>query len=164
MKQCINTVSKLSIFLVFIFALGTSYSCKKPQYDVIPYVNVNFRLNLMDSEFLPLQAPANYILVDASTNNLGYAASGYDGNGIIVYRASMDEFFAFDRTCPHDYALDNSSVAIDTITGEFYVKCPKCGSEYVLPSFGSPTKDGPSKYPLKNYRTNFDGQYVHVYN
>ncbi len=150
--------------MVFIFALGTSYSCKKPQYDVIPYVYVNFTLNLMDPEFQPLLAPGNYILVDASTNRLGYTAAGYDGNGIIVYRASMDEFFAYDRTCPHDYALDNSSIAVDTISSYIYVKCPECESEYALPNFGSPTKDGPSKYPLKNYRTNFDGQYVHVYN
>ena len=163
MTQAIKSVSKLSIFLVFFFALGTSYSCRKPQYDVIPYVLVDFRLDLLDPEFLPLQAPANYILVDANTNRIGLYAAGYDNNGIIVYRASMDEFFAFDRTCPHEYALDNTSVAVDTISGEFYVKCPDCGSEYVLPSFGTPSL-GPSKYPLKNYRTSFDGRFVHVYN
>lgn len=164
MKPYINIVSKLSIFLVLIFLLGISYSCKKPRGDVIPYVYVNFTLDLLDPEFLPLAAPANYVLVDANTNLIGIYGAGYDGNGIIVYRASMDEFYAFDRTCPHDYAISNTSIAVDTIYGEFYVKCPLCESEYVLPSFGNPTKDGPSKYPLKNYRTTFDGRFVHVYN
>lgn len=155
--------SKLRFFLILIILVILIDSCKKSELDVIPSVLVDFTLDLNDPEFLSLAAITNYVLVDATTNNNGIYSAGYDGNGIIVYRAGLDEFFAFDRTCPHDYALNGTSVAVDTVTNENFVICPICDSKYILPSFGSPS-EGPSKYPLKIYRTSFDGRFVRVYN
>ena len=158
-----HIVSKLRFFLVLVLLASLIDSCKKSELDVIPDVYTDFYINLTDPQFFSLNAITNYILVDEFTNNFGSRAAGFDRNGIIVYRAGLDEFFAFDRTCPHDYALDRTSVAVDTVTNEYYVICPTCDSKYVLPSFGSPS-EGPSKYPLKIYNTSFNGTTVRVYN
>jgi nitrite reductase/ring-hydroxylating ferredoxin subunit len=154
-------VSKLRIFLLICILSLFHISCNKEENDVIPDVLVDFYIDLNDPEFFSLNAIGNYVLVNSSTNNLGYKASGYDNNGIIIYRAQDDEFIALDRTCPHDYVLDGTSVAVD-VDG-IYAECPLCNSTYALPSYGTPTS-GPSKYPLKMYRTSLNGQFVHVTN
>ncbi len=160
----LNDISpKLRIFLILILLLAGFDSCKKSEIDVIPDVYVDFYIDLNDPEFISLNAITNYVLIDEFTNNYGYRSAGYDKNGIILYRAGLDEFFAFDRTCPHDYANNGLSVAVDTVSNEIFVVCPECNSKYVLPSFGSPT-EGPSRYPLKIYKTSFDGSNVRVYN
>ncbi|MGM0463492.1 MAG: Rieske (2Fe-2S) protein [Bacteroidota bacterium] len=153
--------SKLSIFLLICIVSLSLSSCKKQKNDVIPDVTVDFYIDLTDPEFFDLNAIGNHVLVNYNTNNLGYKASGYDNNGIIVYRSQTDEFIALDRTCPHDYVLDGTSIAVN-VDG-IYAECPLCKSTYALPSFGTPTS-GPSKYPLKMYRTSFTGQFVHVTN
>ena len=136
-------------------------SCTKDELDVIPDVIIDFYIDLTDPLFFDLNAIANHVLIDRNTNNWGYTAAGFDDNGIIVYRAQADEFMAYDRTCPYDYAVKGSSIQVD-VDG-IYAVCPECDSHFALPSFGSPTS-GPSNYPLKLYKTSFTGQFVHVYN
>ena len=71
------------------------------------------------------------ILSNASTNNWGSSAAGYDGNGIIVLQM-VDEFYAYDRTCPHDYAVNGLSIKVNI---DFTIAvCPKCGTTYALVS------------------------------
>ncbi|HCC71111.1 MAG TPA: hypothetical protein DEQ09_08185 [Bacteroidales bacterium] len=153
--------SKLRIFsLICIFSLFHN-SCNKENNDVIPDVLVDFYIDLNDPEFFELNAIGNHVLINSSTNNMGIKAAGYDDNGIIVYRSQVDEFIALDRTCPYDYVLDGSSIAVN-VDG-IYAECPVCNSTYALPSFGTPIS-GPSKYPLKMYRTSFTGRFVHVTN
>ncbi len=151
----------LSIFFLICIISLFHTSCNKEANDVIPDVLVDFYIDLNDPEFFALNAIGNHVLINSSTNNFGYKASGYDDNGIIVYRAQADEFIALDRTCPHDYVLDGSSIAVN-VDG-IYAECPVCKSTFALPSFGTPTS-GPSKYPLKMYRASFTGQFVHVTN
>jgi nitrite reductase/ring-hydroxylating ferredoxin subunit len=151
---------KLQIFLLLlVFAFITS-SCKKSKYDVIPDVYIDFYLDLNDPEFFNLGALGNSVLVNANTNNLGEPAAGYNGNGIIIY-SGPDEFYAYDRTCPHDFVTSGLSIKVN-VDG-IYAQCPKCGTKYALPANGTPSS-GPGRYPLKNYKTSFTGQYIHVWN
>ena len=48
-------------------------------------------------------------------------------------------------------------------TFSIYAICPKCGTKYALSAGGTPAS-GIGRYPLKNYRTSFDGRYVSVWN
>lgn len=153
--------SKLKIFYLIILILGITFSCNKDEYDVIPDVLVDFYIDLNDPEFFDLTVETGYALISSSTNNLGIYASGFDDNGIIIYHALADEFMAYDRTCPHDYKVNSKSTAVD-VNG-VYAECPVCKSTWALPSFGAPSS-GPSKYPLKTYRTSFDGRFIHVFN
>ena len=138
----------------------TLSSCNKNRNDVIPDVYVNFILNLDDPQFVTLNAMGGSDTVDAHTNNWGSEAAGFNGNGIIIYRGP-DEFYAYDRTCPHDYAVNGLSIKVNI---DFTLAvCPKCGTSYALAAFGTPAS-GIGRYPLKNYRTSFDGRFVRVWN
>jgi len=147
--------------IIFFLITGVLLSCSKEKNDVIPDVYVDFSISLNDPLFFDLNAPGNSVTVNHLTNNMGISAAGYDYNGIIIYRADMTQFYAYDRTCPHDYAVNNISVKVN-IDGIFAV-CPNCGTRYALPAGGNPGS-GIGKYPLKNYKTSFDGTYVHVWN
>jgi nitrite reductase/ring-hydroxylating ferredoxin subunit len=151
--------SKIAVFIfAIVYAIAAS-SCTKAKNDVIPDVYVNFTIDLADPEFVNLTAIGSDT-VDARTNNWGSGAAGFDGNGIIVFNGG-DAFYAFDRTCPHDYAIDGTSVKVNV---DFTIAvCPRCGTTYSLSASGTPAS-GVGRYPLKNYRTSFDGRFVTVWN
>ena len=109
-----------------MYLLVTLSSCNKKN-DVIPDVYVDFYIDLNDPQFIDLNAMGGSVTVDARTNNLGLEAAGYDGNGIIIYRGP-DEFYAYDRTCPHDYAVNDLSIKINL---DFTLAvCPQCSTTY----------------------------------
>jgi nitrite reductase/ring-hydroxylating ferredoxin subunit len=161
-NSIVTTISKIIFFLIAVTFTFTSGSCNKKN-DVIPDVYVDFTLNLSDPEFVDLNAIGGSVAVDARTNNWGSSAAGYAGNGIIISRG-VDEFYAYDRTCPHDFSLNASSIKVNIDkTGFAKAVCPKCGTSYELLSFGTPAS-GVGKYPLKNYKTSTYGNSVRVWN
>lgn len=162
LNERMMTYSKIKIFFIIISIGLLSVTCNRKN-DVIPDVDVDFTLYLTDPQFVELNAIGGAVTISSSTNNWGRLAAGYTGNGIIVARG-VDEFYAYDRTCPHDYALDGSSVKINIDPSGFAkAVCPKCGTTYELISFGTPAS-GVGRYPLKNYRTSFNGASVRVWN
>ncbi|MBK7712661.1 MAG: hypothetical protein IPJ37_18155 [Bacteroidales bacterium] len=154
-----NSRSKIGFFLFTITLALLLLSCNKAKNDVIPDVYVNFTLDINDPEFISLTAIGSDT-VDANTNNWGNGAAGFNGNGIILYNGG-DDFYAFDRTCPHDYEVNALSVKVKI---DFTIAtCPKCGTVYSLSASGTPAS-GVGRYPLKNYRTSFDGRFLRVWN
>jgi nitrite reductase/ring-hydroxylating ferredoxin subunit len=152
--------SKIILFFIILCLPHFLVSCKKNKNDVIPTVYVYFSISLNDPLFLDLAAPFNHAFIDRNTNNMGQSAGGYDNNGIIVFNGA-DGFYAYDRTCPHDYEVNHKSIKVN-IDGIFAV-CPSCGTKYALTASGSPYS-GVGQYPLKNYRTAFNGLYITVSN
>jgi nitrite reductase/ring-hydroxylating ferredoxin subunit len=159
----VSTNSKVTIFLITVALIALVCSCKKSENDVIPDTYIDFTLDLSDPEFVALNSLGGSVTVNARTNNWGLRAAGFDGNGIIVC-AWVDEFYAYDMTCPHDYINSGLSIKlnIDPLSSMFAI-CPECGTKYALTAGGTPAS-GPGKYPLKNYRTNYDGRFVRVWN
>jgi nitrite reductase/ring-hydroxylating ferredoxin subunit len=155
------TFSRGGLFFIFFISAFALSSCDKAVNDVIPDVYVDFTIDLMDPEFVNLSVIGISDTIDALTNNWGYRSAGYDGNGIIIY-SGPDEYFAYDRTCPHDYEVNSLSIKVKI---DFTVaECPECGTKYALSAYGTPIS-GPGKYPLKNYNTSFDEErYVRVWN
>lgn len=136
-------------------------SCDKTDNDVIPDVYVDFTIDLLDPEFVSLSAIGTSDTIDATTNNWGAKSAGYDGNGIVIY-SGPDEFYAYDRTCPHDYAINNLSIKV--LIDVSVAICPRCGTKYALSVYGTPLS-GVGKYPLKNYKTSLEeDRYVRVWN
>lgn len=153
--------SKIRLFLIIGILFIISSGCHKKS-DIIPDVVVDFTIDINDPRFVQLNAIGESITVNTSTNNERYAG-GYNGSGIIVTRG-VDEFYAYDRTCPHEYSIDKS-VNVVNIDQNAFAKavCPKCKTVYELISFGTPSS-GIGRYPLKNYKTFFDGRYLRVWN
>jgi nitrite reductase/ring-hydroxylating ferredoxin subunit len=156
------SVPKIRFFLLALALTASICACNKKN-DVIPDEYIDFVIDIMDPQFVNLNSIGESDTINARTNNLGSVAAGYNGNGIIITRG-VDEFFAYDRTCPHDFAVNEQSVKVRIKNAEFAkAVCPKCGTVYELLSYGTPSS-GIGRYPLKNYRTNFDGRFVHVWN
>ena len=154
--------SKIKFFLITLVFAITFNSCNKKN-DVIPYTYVNFTLNLNDPEFINLSGFGGSVTVDSRTNNWGIGAAGYNGNGIIIC-FGVEEFYAYDRTCPHDYVINNLSIKVNIDpTNSTIAICPKCGTKYGLTVGGTPAS-GIGRYPLKNYRTSSQGNDVIVSN
>ena len=124
-------------------------SCKKenPQL-TIPEVYVNFFINPNSTEYLELNSPGGWVTV----------TGGY--RGILIYRLTLEEFFAYERTCPWDPGEEGARIEVEE--SGITVVCPVCGSKYILLD-GSPF-EGPSTYLLKQYRTTYDGSLLYVYN
>jgi hypothetical protein len=155
----IITRSKIRKFFLFVLMNLAFIGCEENRERIIPYTYVNFSIRLDDPQFITLNSIGNAVVITSSYD--GSNSAGYDNNGIILYRASQDEFYAFDRTCTYDV---EKSIAVEIDESGIMAVCPVCGSTYVLPNIGFPTKDSPSKYALHQYQTSFDGLYVHVYN
>jgi nitrite reductase/ring-hydroxylating ferredoxin subunit len=155
------TGSNLRFFLITAILFIYTQGCEKDKNDVIPDVYIDFTIDLSDPEFRDLNAAGNFVVVDASTNNFGQRAAGFSGNGIIIYHAMPGEFYAFDRTCPHDYVTEGTVVKVD-VDG-VYATCPVCGTSYALPSYGNPS-EGPGRHRLKNYKTSFNANGLRVWN
>jgi nitrite reductase/ring-hydroxylating ferredoxin subunit len=154
--------SKIVIFLITITLGIVLVSCNKKN-DVIPDVTVYFELNLNDAQFTVLNSFGGVALINANTNNFGIWAGGYDGNGIIVF-AGVGEFYAYDRTCPHDYAVNGLSVKVNIDPSNSLIAiCPKCSTNYALSAGGTPS-EGVGRYPLKNYRASLVGFFLIVQN
>lgn len=137
-------------------------SCNRKN-DVVPDVYVDFSIDLNNPYFSNLTVFGGVTVITATSPVASLNKTGYNGNGIIVF-AGVDEYFAYDCTCPHDYVLDGSSVqvTIDKSSSIFAV-CPKCGTKYALSANGTPAS-GVGRYPLKNYRAYLIGNSVYVRN
>jgi len=138
--------SYLSVILLFLLFAA---ACKKenPQ-PKIPEVYVNFFIDPNSTEYLDLNAPGGWV----------YVTGGY--RGILIYRLTITEFLAFERTCPYDPEIPEARIEVEE--SEVTCACPVCGSKYILLD-GSPF-EGPSTYLLKQYRTNYDGSLLYITN
>jgi len=111
MRYCISLIGLTALFL--------SLSCKKdnPQ-PRIPEVYVNFFIDPNSTEYLELNAPGGWV----------YVTGGY--RGILIYRLTVTEFLAFERTCPYD--PEAPAARIETEPSGVTVRCPVCNSKYIM--------------------------------
>ena len=142
---------KYSPVLLIAFFLSLTIGCGKenPVDKVIPYVLVNFTINPNSIEFNNLNIVGNW----------AYVTGGY--RGIIIYHASPNEYRAFERTSPVNFPNDyECRVKVDE---SGLVAVDHCSNSKFILLDGSPY-EGPAVLPLKQYRTQFDGVYLHVFN
>jgi len=139
----------IKTFLVFILVSFGMNSCKDNYTSEVPYVYVNFSINLANK--IELETIGGFY-----KSNGGYA-------GIIIINDGTDQsqpFLAFDATCTYELS-PASSVEMD---GSSIATCPTCGSKYMLlGGYGSIIK-GPASQPLKQYHTYFSGGLITVKN
>ena len=138
----------LFIFTGFLLILGIGCSKDEEPANQIPVVPVSFSINPNSTEYIRLNGVSGW----------EYLTGGY--KGILIYRISLDEFAAFERACPYDWQVSLARIEIDSSGTTLY--CPSCKSEFNLIN-GIPYK-GPSRYSLKQYQTNYDGNLLYVFN
>jgi len=138
---------KILFFSLLVFFLFST--CKKDENNSqIPNAYVNFYIYISDPEFAALNSVGTAVMVTGGVK------------GIIIYRATWDEFIALERVS--SYKPENlCAVTIDS-TG-IYAQDPCSESKFSLID-GMPVK-GPAGFPLKQYHTSFDGtNSVHIFN
>jgi nitrite reductase/ring-hydroxylating ferredoxin subunit len=140
-------MKKICLIIVFIIFSFSYFSCSKDSSETIPYIYVNFYIQPNSTLYQKLNIIGGW----------EYITGGY--NGIIVYRLSQDGFAAFDRACPHDYK-NGCRITVETSYTTAIDSC--CGSRFIITD-GSPFS-GPAKVSLKQYKTYYDGNYLHISN
>ncbi len=134
-------MNKLFFALIFTFIAVLLPKCSDKS-EVVPYVYVYLRIDIEhDPDFFILST------VGSSASITG----GY--RGIIIYRKSLEEFIALDRTCTYDVELESARVQIDD-SGIMAVDTT-CGSVFSLVLDGF-VVEGPATYGLKRYQTFFN--------
>lgn len=141
--------------ILLAIAISLSLSGCQRQYPVnIPYVTFDFTINILDPQFVNLQAVGGTAIIDGGSR------------GIVIYRVSIDQFNAYERHCTYDsenacgkVSFDGSGIILvdDDCSGA------GCGSKFNVID-GSVT-NGPAQYPLIQYSTQFDGMaLLRIYN
>lgn len=148
MLNVIRSSYKVFLIVGLFFLLLPGCSKKSENANDIPYVFVNFSINPNSTEYIRLN----------TVNGSEYLTGGY--KGILVFRKSVNEFVSFERACPYDWQSTNARIVIDTSGITAY--CPVCKSKYILLD-GTPYS-GPSRYPLKQYQTSYDGNLLYISN
>ncbi len=120
--------------------------CKKKD-STIPNTYVDIYIDVTSTQYSGLSSVGGWV----------YLTGGEQG--IIVYRKSIDEFSALDRSCSlqsdscERVIVESSGItAIDSI----------CKSKFLLTD-GSPFQ-GPATVSLKQYNTSFNGTTLHIFN
>ncbi len=123
----------LKIFFVVSIVLVTTIQCN--DQDVIPYVWVNFELNIYDPDFSALQSVGGFV----------YLNGGF--KGLIIYRRSIDEFRAYDRSCTYQPAEPCEKITVDKST--LFAECACCGSRFMM--YDGMLAKGPAARSLVEY-------------
>lgn len=149
-KDPLGLRSKAMSWLMGLVLLCTTcFSCgEQPQY--IPYVPVNFYIDLNLPSYNALQFPGEAILIPLEGSK-----------GIYIYRLSTEEFVALDRHSTHDVALGcRVTLDDDNIILRDDTTCSM--SQWSM--LDGTVLQGPATLPLQRYRTTLDGPSLRVFN
>lgn len=131
-----------------LMMLLTICACDGYKHSTIPERDVNFTIYPNDAAYAPLNHVGGYM----------YFTGGVAG--IIVYRLDVGTFLAYDRACPYDWQDSHAWIWVDE--SGLTLSDSLCGSQFNILDGG--VISGPSPYPLKTYKTRFDGMILRVYN
>lgn len=147
--------------IIFIILIIAGSGCNKDNDDRLPLAPVDITLNPNSTIYQELNIVGGWLYLDE-----------YDGvvppsRGIIVYRLSTDQFLAFERTPP--YKPDSCCNPSKTLCTQLIVEdhfpfiMDTCTWSKYLILDGSPV-EGPSRSPLGQYYTDYNGQLLHIHN
>lgn len=132
---------KIAKFLILASALLAPVSCKNDVGADYLVPDVSFTVYMSSTEVLSMG------------NNTAIVNNNGGVMGLIVYKASAEEFYAYERLCTN-YPADTAAVVLDAQT--MVATCPKCKSTYHILLGGEVTK-GPARYALKEYQATLTG-------
>ena len=147
MKMFRSSYINIPFGLLLIFLL-TQARCDSNVQN-IPYVPVNFDINLNLPAYNSLNFPSEHLLLDGGSK------------GIIVYRYTLDQFVVLDRHSTFDIAL-GCQVTVDS-DGVMISDDSDCSVSSWLIIDGS-VSQGPAQLPLHRYNTTWNPPILSIYN
>lgn len=144
--------SKIASFiLISTLIIGLFLSCDNYDDDDFPYAPVSITIDMQNPLYLELQNVSGSVLIPDE---------GLYDNGVIIFRSGIDEFKAYDMTCPYEVS---TTCAVEQDENSIVkVSCSCCESSFEL-YYGS-VSNGPAVYGLHEYRTAYNGDIIQIYN
>ena len=127
--------------LVFCFA-----SCNPETRCDTPMGDATCQLDLMQYDNL------------SNVGGYEYLVGGYQG--IVVIRLGLEQYVAYERTCPHDHG--RLSVSKDYAGS--VLECPKCHSCFIADLDGIPLDGSQTSCPLYQYSTHYSAGTLYISN
>ena len=138
-------MKKIWLLIVFVSVLfSCSENSRTNNNPNIPNYSVNAYLNTSLPAYNKLLYPSNPVFVPE-----------YGAKGLIVMRTGEGTYTAFDAACPNQALASCVAMTIDGINA--VCSCDKT-------SYNLFTGQGGQEYPMKQYRVELSGTFVHVYN
>jgi len=91
-------------------------------------------------------------------NGYEYLYGGYQG--IVVIRTSLEQYVAYERTCPHDHGR----LAVSKDYGNTVLECPDCHSRFNAFADGQPLDGSQTSCPLYQYSTHYSAGILYISN
>ena len=140
------------ICCILLFTISCGFE-KNP----IPYAAVNLNLDLTFKDKV-LQPIGSYKEYTSKNINIALERAGY--GGVLVVHNFLDEYKAFDRTCPYEV---NPGITVEVDNEVRYAICPKCGTKYEI-GMSAGVPDGSSRHGLLQYNVTKNGNTITVRN
>ncbi len=138
--------------LLFLLALATCWllpiGCNRGDHCRVPIGEANFTIQPNNAAYSGLNNPGGY----------NYFYGGH--RGIVVVRTFLDEFVAYERTCPLD---TNTQLFVSDSIGAAVLECPRCLSRFSTYSDGMPLDGSATTCCLYQYSTHYDGTNLTIY-
>jgi len=141
-----NRVLHRFLLVVVVPIICLQSRCNE-QEQYIPYVPVDFSVNVNLPAYINLSVPSGHVLVSGGSQ------------GIVLYRYTLDQFVALDR---HATADIPSNCQVEVAEDGLMLIDP-CGDSEWLIIDGS-VVSGSATYPLHQYGTQWDPPILRVYN
>ena len=137
--------------VILIFLLGFNSCIDTPHNPNVPNVYINFEIYPNSTMYYELNTIAGWMYVNAP----------WPSRGIIIFRHPSGEFKAYERQSPNepDYCGESSRLIVDS---PFVVDTCLDVKYSILD--GSIITPGYNGYPLIEYRTQYDGHTLRVFN
>ena len=148
-KDPLGLRTKVSVWLgALLLVLASCTSCGEQQ-QYIPYVPVNFDIDLNLPAYNTLNFPGEALALPGGSK------------GLYVYRYTLDEFVVLDRHSTYDIPMGcKVTLDADNITLQDNSDCSE--SQWLM--LDGSVMNGPATLPLHRYRTTLNGSILHVYN
>lgn len=133
---------------IALAGLFASVGCQSDNfYDTIPYVLVDTTINLSNLQYEELRQDGGHVQI------LG----GY--KGIIIYREDANTYKAFEKASPYRTDEACGEIFVDQSGLFMYEGC----NNSIFDFNGNPA-GGVANIPLRQYGTQLDGNYLHIFN
>jgi len=143
--------------LILLLFLTTLFSCEDNYISPIPNYPVQLRLNFTTADYSDFKYSVGQTrLIEKpilATDRIGFG-------GIVVCTNHFGEYMAYDMSCPHE-AKQKTKIRPNNV-GQLV--CDSCKSVYDISQQSAFPVSGPSKHPLKQYKTMVDGDYLYIFN
>jgi len=160
MKKFIQYTLSAVLATTLVFVLSQCGKRNDQQQNDVPVVPVNITVNMNLPQYLILQSQGGWTYLNGGVK------------GIVLYHHFDDNFYALERNCP--YQPFDSCATVTVERNDVFLRCgqyksdndttwiPCCNSQYALEA--GFLLNGPSQFPLTNYRVGRSGNILVVSN